>query len=79
MDFWFAIVIIVAITSGAKVLRGRYMAMARIDASHGDAAVTTALTQEIAQLKQRISVLERIITDQRGSHDLAREIDALRD
>lgn len=79
MDFWLAIVIIVAITSGGKVLRARHMAQARIETSRADTAVTTALTQEIGQLKQRIAVLERIITDQRQSHDLASEIDALRD
>jgi len=38
------------------------------------------LEREIAQLRQRIAVLERIAIEERGSGDrLAREIEALRD
>lgn len=79
MDFWFAIVVIVAITSGAKVLRSRYVAQSRIEAIRGDSAETEALSREIASLNSRIAVLERIITDNRASHDLAHEIDRLRE
>lgn len=79
MDFWLAIVIIVAITSGARVLRSRHVALARIEAARGDSAETEALAREIAALGNRIAVLERIITDNRSSQDLAHEIDRLRE
>lgn len=37
------------------------------------------LEREIAQLRQRIAVLERIAIEERGGDRLAREIEALRD
>ena len=43
MDFWIAIVAIVAITSFAKVMRSRHIAMARIEAARGDNADHAAL------------------------------------
>ncbi len=79
MDFWLAIVIIVAITSIAKVLRSHHVAQARIEAARGDSAETTALAREVAALNSRIAVLERIVTENRSSLNLAHEIDALRD
>ncbi len=46
----------------------------------GDSARDTqALRGEIQQLKERIQVLERVITDERKSIDLDREIERLRD
>ncbi|KUR74157.1 hypothetical protein [Novosphingobium sp. Fuku2-ISO-50] len=86
MDFWIAIVAIVAITSFAKVMRSRHIAMARIEAARGDnadhaalAREGAALAREVAALNARVAVLERIITDNRSSLTLAHEIDALRD
>jgi hypothetical protein len=79
MDFWIAIVAIVAITSLAKVMRSRHIAMARIEAVRGDSAENAALLREVADLRQRIAVLERIVTENRSSLTLASEIDALRD
>lgn len=79
MDFWIAIVAIVAITSFAKVMRSRHLAMARIEAVRGDNTETAALAREVAALNSRVAVLERIITDNRSSLNLAHEIDALRD
>ncbi len=79
MDFWFAIVIIVAITQGARVLRSRHVAQARIEVARGDSADNAALAREIASLNSRVAVLERIITDNRSSQDLAHEIDRLRE
>jgi hypothetical protein len=79
MDFWIAIVAIVAITSFAKVMRSRHIAMARIEAARGDNADNSALAREVAALNARVAVLERIITDNRSSLTLAHEIDALRD
>jgi hypothetical protein len=37
------------------------------------------LEREVARLTERIQVLERIATDGRREHDLAREIESLRD
>jgi hypothetical protein len=79
VDFWLAIIIIVAITSFARVMRSRHTAMARIEAVRGDSADTAALVREVAALNARIAVLERIITDNRSSLNLAHEIDQLRD
>lgn len=79
MDFWFAIVMIVAITQGARVLRSRHVAQARIEVARGDSADTAALARELAALNSRVAVLERIITENRSSHDLAHEIDRLRE
>jgi hypothetical protein len=79
MDFWFAIVIIVAITSLAKVLRSRHIAMARIEAVRSDNTENAALAREVAALNSRVAVLERILTDNRSSLNLAHEIDALRE
>lgn len=79
MDFWLAVVVIVAITSIAKVLRSRHLAMARIEAARGDNTENAALAREVAALNSRVAVLERILTDNRSSLNLAHEIDALRD
>jgi hypothetical protein len=82
IPFFMAIVAIVAITSFAKIVRSRHMAQSRIEVSlaeNADNAQTAALAREVAALNQRIAVLERIITDNRSSVNLAHEIDALRD
>jgi hypothetical protein len=79
MDFWLAIVVIVAITSLAKVMRSRHVALARIEAARSDNTETAALAREVAALNSRVAVLERIITENRSSLNLAHEIDALRD
>jgi hypothetical protein len=36
------------------------------------------LREEVRTLKERVAVLERLITDDRGSRELSREIEALR-
>ena len=79
MSMWIAIVAIVAITSGAKVLRSRHVAMARIEAVRSDNTENAALAREVAALNSRVAVLERILTENRSSLNLASEIDALRD
>ncbi|WP_443030038.1 hypothetical protein [Sphingomonas sp. ZB1N12] len=40
---------------------------------------TTGATSEVQQMKERIQVLERVITDNHKSVDLDREIERLRD
>ena len=36
------------------------------------------MRDEVRTLKERVAVLERLVTDERGSRDLEREIEALR-
>jgi hypothetical protein len=70
------VVAIVAIVMIANVLKARYRA------GHGTTPADTGearqLRQEIAQLKERISVLERVITDNHSSNSLEQEIEKLR-
>jgi hypothetical protein len=75
----FYIVVIVALVVGSRTLRTRYTALAKIETARGDTAETAALVREVAALNSRIAVLERIVTENRSSRDLAHEIDALRD
>jgi hypothetical protein len=79
MDHMFYIVLIVALVVGSRTLRTRYTALAKIEALRGDNTENAALAREVAALNSRIAVLERIITENRSSRDLAHEIDALRD
>ena len=79
------VVAIVLIVSIAGVLRARFKAQHGIYENKSgddvrlrdsDAAQSQA---EIRQLKERIAVLERLITDEHGSRELDREIAKLRD
>ncbi|WAC24149.1 hypothetical protein [Blastomonas sp. SL216] len=79
---------IVLIVMVANVLKTRYRA------KHGiledgtgketlavpvDTAETQRLREDVRALKERVQVLERVITDQRQSSDLSLEIEKLRD
>ncbi|MBX9884733.1 MAG: hypothetical protein K2X68_07150 [Novosphingobium sp.] len=87
MSFWSAIVAIVAIIAFANMRRDRH----RIGAGVPDPfkasgypyqtepAANPALEREVIELRKRIEVLERIITDERESHRLAQDIEALRE
>ncbi len=86
MNMWEAIVLIVVITSVAKMVRGRHARIA-LSEHFGQSptqppTVTTAdqaaLRREVEDLRNRIKVLERIVTDGRQSQDLAAEIERLR-
>ncbi len=96
MSFWTAVVIIVAIGAIASVLRSRYNAQAGITEDYlGNQTISRAEDRErdarekaaqaeIAQLKERLAVLERIATDAnsadaRESNRIASEIEALRE
>lgn len=89
MNFWTAVVIIVAITAIARVLRARYRAQAGItsDSQGNEHAIerdTANSQREIEDLRERIQVLERIATDgntpdARETQRIAAEIEALRD
>jgi hypothetical protein len=88
MSFSTAIVIIVAITAIASVLRARHGVVRTgrgreevfIGNRHDDVE-NERLRGEVRQLKERIAVLERIVTDGDRNRGLAleREIEALRD
>ncbi len=85
MSFWTAVVIIVAITAVASILRARYQAQNGVNHDrHGNPSLTphpreAELEREVADLKKRLAVLERIATDDRQSKAIAHEIEALRD
>lgn len=77
MSFGATLVAIVAILAWASLRHRRYSGEGR--SLGADPAETAALTREVAALRGRVEVLERILTDNRQSHGLAREIESLRD
>ena len=89
MNMWNAIVLIVLVTSIAKVLKARALARhgteddrlaaLRQIAKPAENEDTRAMQREIEQLRERVKVLERIATDDRHSRQIAAEIEALRD
>lgn len=75
MDFWTAVVLIVAIGCFTSMRMKRHAPRQAPDFTQAG-----ELEREVARLRERIAVLERLATDrQRGTDDLAREIEALRD
>lgn len=75
MTPWTAIVIIVAIIFFSKSRRHRY----EHSGTAPDGAYTAELEREVADLRKRLEVLERIATDEGETRRLAREIESLRD
>lgn len=78
------VVAIVFMAMIGRVLTARYHAMGRMghdpDATpHIQSADAMRAQEEVRLLKERVQVLERVITDNHGSADLSRQIDALRD
>lgn len=72
------IVLIVTIGSILRAKYGhgrRFGPPASVAADEGE---SRRLREEVRTLKERVAVLERLITDERGSRDLSREIEALR-
>ena len=59
----FLVLGIVLITALARVSREKYRAMGRAGEDHALPADAIASREEIRQLKERIAVLERVITD----------------
>ena len=72
-------VCIVLIVMIGKVLKARYRAMERGAETPVDSVDTLRLRDEVRDMKERIQVLERVITDNHKSVDLDREIERLRD
>ena len=90
MNFWTAVVVIVAILSFASIRIAKY----RADRSLGDGEIgnqpaarsgrESELEREVADLRERLRVLERITTEtntleHRQTRAIAEEIEALRD
>lgn len=74
------VVAIVLIATLGKIFSERYKALGREqDGQQLPPADLIAARDEIRQLKDRVAVLERVITDNHGSNDLSRQIDELRD
>ncbi|MEG3082503.1 hypothetical protein U1707_02505 [Sphingomonas sp. PB2P12] len=72
-------VCIVLIVMIGKVLNARYKAIGKVQQTPADSADAQRLRDEVQQMKERIQVLERVITDNHKSVDLDREIERLRD
>ncbi|WP_267396004.1 MULTISPECIES: hypothetical protein [unclassified Sphingomonas] len=75
LELVFGIVVVVTI---AKLLRDRYHHQASTRPAT-DTIDTLRLQDEVRHLKERVQVLERVITDNHGSADLDRQIERLRD
>jgi hypothetical protein len=76
------VVCIVFIAMIGRVMTERYKALGRAgrDGSpHLQSADAMRSQDEVRQLKERVAVLERVITDNHGSLDLDRQIEQLRD
>lgn len=79
---------IVLIVMVANVIKARYKAKHGILedeygnerlAKAADTGEAARLREEVRSLKERVQVLERVITDQRQTSDLSLEIEKLRD
>ena len=85
MNMWTAIVMIVAISAFASVMRARFHGRNGIvEDRHGNHSALprgneAELEREVLDLKKRLAVLERIATDDRQSSAIAKEIESLRD
>jgi len=83
MSFTTAIVAIVAIIAWATLRSARYSSgrgnrLSELRDAQGPAA-NPALEREVAELRKRVEVLERILTDGRDASRLAQDIEALRE
>ena len=90
MNMWEAIVVIVIVTSVARMVRAKYrlpddrrgkrhQSFIAFQDNEAMQAENTALRRELAEVTERIKVLERIVTDGRQAQSIAAEIEALRD
>ncbi|MCY1672299.1 hypothetical protein OVA07_14930 [Novosphingobium sp. SL115] len=80
MSFWSAVVAIVAIIAFARIRMNRDSARhIHHDQPPVDQAYTASLEREVAEMRKRLEVLERIATDDGETRRLSREIESLRD
>lgn len=88
MDWPEAVVAIIIIVTIGRVMRSKYRAQHGIlEDKEGNAIATQVkhdpdagrLKEEVKYLKERVAVLEKIATDDRGARELENEIEKLRD
>ncbi|GGC27165.1 hypothetical protein GCM10011371_13420 [Novosphingobium marinum] len=79
MSFWTAVVVIFAIATFAWLRAQKYRSGQQGDGKAISHSADPELEREVEKLRERIAVLERIATDERQTHDIAREIESLRD
>lgn len=87
MTFFSMVFGIVTVVMIAQILSARYRALGQQAEAHTSNSLPHSVQSidqmraqdEIRQLKERVAVLERVITDHNRSIDLDREIDRLRD
>ena len=80
MSFWSAMVAIAAIIAFANIRMNRDKHRGGgYESSNADAAYTASLEREVADLRKRLEVLERIATDEGETRRLSREIESLRE
>ena len=76
----FMVVMIVMVVTIGRVSREKHRAIGRAGHPPHPTLDNPAQNEEIRKLRERIQVLERVITDQHGgSADLERQIEQLRD
>jgi len=77
--FEMVVAIIIVVTIG-RVLQARYRSEGRgSQPDPTEAMESQRLRMEVQSLRERVQVLERVITDNHSSSDLDREIERLRD
>jgi FixJ family two-component response regulator len=82
MNFWTAVVAIVAITAFANILMARYRYKSGGSEPVSQPQTPTReleLERELTEMRERLKVLERIATDDRQSRSIAAEIESLRE
>ena len=85
MSFWTAVVLIVALGVFADISKNRHRAkhgfLGRSDEGPQTylAQPDPAVQRELEDLRERVKVLERIVTEERNSRSIAAEIESLRD
>ena len=72
MDLWTMIVLVVAIGCGAGVVESYFKTQR---AKKSQEHVDEATNKDLAELRQRVEVLEKIVTDRK--YQLQRELDQL--
>jgi hypothetical protein len=76
--FSMVVAIILIVTIG-KIVSQRYKSMEHHQHNATQGIEAMRAQDEIRQLKERVAVLERVVTDNHGSLGLDREIERLRD
>ena len=85
MSFWTAIVAIVALICIAEIIKAKHRTQAGIttDMMGNEKPIAPpanpALEREVAELRERVKVLERIATEDRETKLLSAEIESLRE